>query len=147
MRRHRVRATLVPVSGRWQTTVAAEPSALAGLRRSVEQQARDAGVSADQLFSVGLAVHELVVNAMEHGYGWDASEVVDVSAWRERGEFVVSVHDTGSWRPARETPGRGLGLRLARELSRSVSVATGGDGSTVVLRVGLEAAPLARQES
>jgi two-component sensor histidine kinase len=86
---------------------------------------------------VALAVHELVVNSMEHAYGWDSSRTVDVSVWPEQGDLVVRVHDAGPWRTAQSTPGRGLGLRLARELSRSLSVTSGQDGSTVVLRVGL----------
>jgi anti-sigma regulatory factor (Ser/Thr protein kinase) len=125
------------VSGTWRAVVAAEPSLLAGLRSSVQRQALACGVSPTVAPSVALAVHELVVNSMEHAYGWDSSRTVDVSVWPEQGDLVVRVHDAGPWRTAQSTPGRGLGLRLARELSRSLSVTSGQDGSTVVLRVGL----------
>jgi glucose-6-phosphate-specific signal transduction histidine kinase len=71
---------------------------------------------------------------MEHAYRWDAS-AVDVSLRGEDGHLAVQVHDGGSWLPARETPGRGLGLRLVRALAADVSIHTGTGGSTVEFRV------------
>lgn len=129
--------------GGWQTGVAV-PGDLARLRADVEKHARDVGIDAGVATSVALAVHELVVNSMEHAYGWDAS-LVDVSLWADSDHLTVRVHDLGRWVPQRETPGRGLGLRLVHAVAESVSISTDESGSTVELRVpcGPAAAPSA----
>jgi two-component sensor histidine kinase len=115
----------------WRTGVS-RPSHLAGLRADVEARARQAGVRDPA--SVALAVHELVVNSMEHAYGWDASPV-QVSLKGDDDHLTVRVHDEGRWLPPRESPGRGLGLRLVRALAADVSIRTGSGGSTVEFRV------------
>jgi two-component sensor histidine kinase len=115
----------------WRTGVS-RPGDLAGLRADVEQHARAAGVT--DAPAVALAVHELVVNSMEHAYGWDASPV-QVSLRGDDGHLTVAVHDDGAWLPQRDTPGRGLGLRLVRVLAADMSIRTGNDGSTVEFRV------------
>jgi two-component sensor histidine kinase len=115
----------------WRTRLS-RPSDLAGLRADVEERAREAGVTDPP--SVALAVHELVVNSMEHAYGWDFSPV-DVSLGDDEDHLTVRVHDGGAWLPQRQTPGRGLGLRLVRALASEVSIRTGAGGSTVEFRV------------
>lgn len=118
------------VSGRWRAQLAAEPAVLAGLRHDVQQRARDAGVDPELVPSVALAVHELVVNSMEHAYGWDATCRVSIDVWTDHDRLVVEVHDLGSWIRGAENPGRGLGLRLVRAVG-PMEVRTDGAGSTV----------------
>lgn len=82
-----------------------------------------------------VAVNELLTNAVSHGGGSGRVEL-----WRENGAVVCEVIDQGAGlavprpdhpdRPKVDEPG-GRGLWLAGELTDSIDVRTGSDGTTV----------------
>jgi PAS domain S-box-containing protein len=91
----------------------------------------------DLVDDVVMAVGEAAANSVEHG-GGDESQQVVVTGWIEGDDLVLTVEDTGSWRPPRQdsTVDRGRGLPLMRAVM-DVDVRTGADGTTVQLRTSL----------
>jgi serine phosphatase RsbU (regulator of sigma subunit)/anti-sigma regulatory factor (Ser/Thr protein kinase) len=79
-----------------------------------------------------LAAWEACANAVEH-----AQRSVDgfFTFTAELGELAVrvAVRDSGNWTPETARNDRGLGLRLMRSLMSSVDIATGDEGTTVLL--------------
>jgi anti-sigma regulatory factor (Ser/Thr protein kinase) len=104
------------------------------VRHKVAGCAEAAGLAGQQLEDFVLAVNELVTNAVRHGGGQGALRV-----WRAGDRVMCEVTDegagitrgTGGWeRPEPDIAG-GWGMWLARQLSNTMSVATGPDGTTV----------------
>jgi len=104
------------------------------LRHSVMVCARAAGLSGDRLEDFVVAVNELMTNAVRHGGGTGS-----VSVWQADGSVFFEVSDRGAGlsrppvrpgRPAMDVPG-GWGLWLAQELTDSMRVRTGTDGTAV----------------
>jgi serine/threonine-protein kinase RsbW len=105
------------------------------LRHAVTSCAAAAGLTGDRLEDFVVAVNELMTNAVRHGGGTGR-----VVLWHERQSVVCEVSDRGgglraSWvdrpeRPPVETPG-GWGLWLAGELTDTMRVESGADGTVV----------------
>jgi anti-sigma regulatory factor (Ser/Thr protein kinase) len=83
---------------------------VAGIRGRVRAFAAEHGASEREVFEIGLAVGEAVVNSVVHGYDNGGGEVrVEVDV--EDGEIEVVVADGG--RGFSTSPSEGLGLGLA----------------------------------
>ena len=96
-------------------TIAGYASAkeVAGIRRRVREFAAEHGASAREVFAIGHAVGEAVVNSVVHGYGGVGGEVrVEVDV--EDGEIEVVVADGGRGFTTAPTEGLGLGLAFVR---------------------------------
>ena len=96
-------------------TIAGHVSAaeVAGIRRRVRAFAAEHGASPREVFAIGLAVGEAVVNSVVHGYdggGGEVRVVLDV----EDGDMEVVVADGGRGFTTCPTDGLGLGLAFVR---------------------------------
>lgn len=111
---------------------------LAGLRRRVAALAVTAGMDAERVPDVVLAVNEIASNSVEHGPG-----VGVLSVWDDGTDLVAEVADTGGGMdmpfPGLVLPpsdgARGRGLWLASELSDVLEVWSDDDGTVVRVRV------------
>jgi anti-sigma regulatory factor (Ser/Thr protein kinase)/anti-anti-sigma regulatory factor len=120
--------------------LAADPSRLGPLRRSVAAWAEQAGLRAEVLDDLQLALGEAATNAVEHAYGLVPPEGAGVDVrltMRADGGVGVWVRDRGTWREAPRDPGhRGRGLLLIRAVASDVVVEGGPDGTAVTFTVG-----------
>jgi anti-sigma regulatory factor (Ser/Thr protein kinase)/CHASE1-domain containing sensor protein/GAF domain-containing protein len=91
-----------------------------------------------------LAVNEAMANAVEHGSGARADQVVQVEAGVRETQLVIAVTDSGQWQEREAaSPQRGRGLLIMRRLVSKVGVRRGPRGSTVTLEVDLALHPIA----
>lgn len=118
---------------------AAVPATVRVVRTAVRDWATGAGLGADLVDAVVLAVDEAVTNVVDHahqmdpGAGEGAGRIVLGAASRACGGGVaVSVDDDGTWRPPPPDPGhRGRGVQLIGRLSDRSTVTTSEHGTTV----------------
>lgn len=110
---------------------------IAGVRRSVIDAARDAGLPTHQAQQFGIAVNEVVINAIQHGGG-----TADVTITVETRRLIVEVRDHGigltdtqlaaaALPPTSQTHGRGLWL--AKQLSDEVAIQRDNGGTHIRL--------------
>ncbi|MEU4508547.1 ATP-binding protein [Nonomuraea wenchangensis] len=105
------------------------------LRRTVAEKAAHCGLSGSRLDDFVLAVHESVVNAVEHagGYGhfklWTVDGVIR-SETTDRGEGIPDGYVAGDHRPS-DMSYDGRGIYLIRRLCDMVDFSTGPLGTTV----------------
>ncbi len=112
----------------------AEPVRLAEVRRAVRGWAPEAGLRPQAIDDLLLALGEATGNAVEHAYrDADVPGRVGVELHpTDAGDVVVSVTDTGSWRPPPADPGfRGRGLQLIAALAHDVDLSPGPTGTTL----------------
>lgn len=79
-------------------TFLCEPDRLASIRQFVGSCCNDLSderISEDDLNRLRLAVHEAVVNVMEHGYGKQSGETIRIRADITGGELIFRILDTG----------------------------------------------------
>jgi anti-sigma regulatory factor (Ser/Thr protein kinase) len=110
------------------------PVAAAGIR---------GGLSRERLDELMVAISEVVANAVQHGV-----PPVELAAWVAPGELVCEIGDhgcgpmdplAGYLPPGRaaarrdDAPARGMGLWVARQLSDTLAVRCGHDGTTIRL--------------
>ena len=115
----------------------ADESALAGVRRFVRGHASAAGLAADRVDDLVLAVNELTANTVEHTAAGGT-----VSLWTESGLVVCQVDDGGHVAdpllgrvvPAVRTEG-GRGLLLANQLCDLFRMHTGSAGTSIRLHM------------
>jgi serine phosphatase RsbU (regulator of sigma subunit)/anti-sigma regulatory factor (Ser/Thr protein kinase) len=132
-------------------SVASEPGNEREAIRQLEPGLVAAGLSAARLERMKTAVAEAVMNAMEHGNGFNAELPVDVRLLREEGALRVEVTDRGSARPMPEAPEpdidakltgaqtpRGWGLFLIRNMVDELDVSGDGEHHTTRLVMHLE---------
>jgi anti-sigma regulatory factor (Ser/Thr protein kinase) len=105
------------------------------LRHAVASCAAAAGLAGDRLDDFVVAVNELMTNAVRHGGGAGR-----VTLWRDDDAVVCEVGDRGAGlaAPRPDRPGRpragapgGWGLWLAGELTDSLRMETGAEGTNV----------------
>jgi anti-sigma regulatory factor (Ser/Thr protein kinase) len=102
------------------------------LRRRLQDFLVSNGVPETDVFDLTVAVSEAAANAIEHPVDpADASITVEASLDDEA--VVVTVRDTGHWRPSSSAGFRGRGLALIGALAE-LSVARADDGTVVTLR-------------
>ncbi|NMO93814.1 SpoIIE family protein phosphatase [Actinomycetospora sp. TBRC 11914] len=122
-----------------EVRLAADPARLGPLRRSVAAWGDQAGLGADVLDDLQLALGEAATNAVEHAYGLVPPEGAGVDVRltaRADGGVGVCVRDHGAWREAPTDPGhRGRGLLLIRAVASDVVVQGGPDGTAVTFTV------------
>jgi anti-sigma regulatory factor (Ser/Thr protein kinase) len=110
----------------------ADPTRLSVLRRRLEDFLTAHGVPDADVFDLTVAVSEAAANAIEHPID-PAEPVITIEASMTEDAVVISVQDTGSWRPATSAGYRGRGLALIGALSE-FSVARSESGTRVTLR-------------
>jgi serine/threonine-protein kinase RsbW len=120
--------------------VRADPTDIAGVRRSMQQWLGNLDLGPEHEQDVVLASYEALANAVEHAYtADDPSATVDLEAvYRPYDRHLeVTVADHGRWRDAVEQTGygsRGHGLTLMRSLSTEMVVTPSVDGTHVAMR-------------
>lgn len=117
------------------TAVAATASIVRG---RVRRWLASLGWPASALDDVVLAVHEAVMNAVDHAYlTMDVGDVeVSGVVLTDRGSAraKVTVRDRGRWRPAPREPGyRGRGLLVMHGCMHEVDIRTGDGGTEVTM--------------
>ncbi|MFI9005756.1 SpoIIE family protein phosphatase [Actinosynnema sp. NPDC053489] len=113
-------------------TVPALPAELSVMRRRVAAWATAAGLSADLLDDLQLALGEAAANAVDHAYppGEPGDFTYDVAT--TAGGVRVVVRDRGRWRPEPEDKGhRGRGLQIIRTIAERTEFHRTEDGTTV----------------
>jgi signal transduction histidine kinase/DNA-binding response OmpR family regulator len=110
----------------------ADPTRLSVLRRRLQDFLTGLGVPGNDIFDLTVAVSEAAANAIEHPVE-PAEPVITIEASVDDESVLVTVRDTGSWRPATSAGFRGRGLVLIGALSE-LSVARTETGTAVTLR-------------
>jgi serine/threonine-protein kinase RsbW/stage II sporulation protein AB (anti-sigma F factor) len=115
---------------RCESTWPARAEHIRDARATVTALMARADVPAAVRDDVRLAVSEAMSNAVVHGYRGEDVGDVTVSAEAEDSEMKVIVSDHGcGMRPRPDSPGAGMGLPLIAEMSDSMSVTRGRDGT------------------
>jgi two-component sensor histidine kinase len=96
-------------------------------------------LDADRAIPLGLAVSEVITNALRHAFPGRAGGTVVVAADVEDGAVVIRVRDDGVGMKAEG--GTGLGSRIIQSLVGRIGATVGmesdvGTGTVVTLRVG-----------
>lgn len=108
---------------------------IATLRHDVTHCAEMAGLAGEALDDFVLAINELVTNAVRHGGGrgwlrlWHHGNLL-VCEVSDQGAGIVDGATNGHVKPPPYVAG-GWGMWLARELSDTMTIDTGPDGTTV----------------
>lgn len=114
-------------------TVPARSSEVAGIRRTIGAFARRAGLNADRLGDVALAVGEACANAVVHGYADREPGVMRITADSTPEGLQVVVTDEGRGMASRpDSPGLGLGLPLMASLTSALEVRVSPAGGTEI---------------
>ncbi|MGM1063978.1 SpoIIE family protein phosphatase [Saccharothrix sp. Mg75] len=114
-----------------RSTLPALPPSLTVMRREVTAWAAAAGLSADALDDLQLALGEAAANVVDHAYADGTGDLEYELATTATGVHVT-VRDHGRWRPPPADPGhRGRGVRIIRTLTEQVVFDRREDGTTV----------------
>ncbi|WP_250027224.1 SpoIIE family protein phosphatase [Paractinoplanes maris] len=109
----------------------AEPARLSVLRRRLEDFLTGNDVPEADVFDLTVAVSEAAANAIEHPIE-PAEAIVTVEAAVTGESVIVTVRDTGTWRPSESGGFRGRGLALIGALTE-LSVTRSEAGTSVTL--------------
>jgi serine phosphatase RsbU (regulator of sigma subunit)/anti-sigma regulatory factor (Ser/Thr protein kinase) len=115
--------------------ISAEREQLSLARSRLHRWLERIGTDADFREGVVVAANEVIANALEHGSDFDAGKLVTVQGSAAGPSLVLSVRDTGRWRPGieEERPDRGRGFVLVEELTDQVRIDRDPNGTTVTL--------------
>lgn len=116
-----------------RVTLPADPASLAISRGQLRDWLTAVGLDAEATADVLLAVGEATANATEHApVGATEPVNVTVTAAVEGDTLLLTVFDTGRWKPATVSSGhRGHGIHLMNALVDSVELTTSQAGTTV----------------
>ncbi|QFZ19516.1 SpoIIE family protein phosphatase [Saccharothrix syringae] len=118
--------------------VPAVPDALSGMRARVRGWAALAGLPADLVDDLQLALGEAAANAIDHAYPDGAGDFDYEVATTATGVHAL-VRDHGRWRPEPADKGhRGRGIQIIRTVAQRVGFHRGEDGTTVEFDMALE---------
>jgi PAS domain S-box-containing protein len=129
---------LVPLSSELDIRLPGPRDDLSSLREELRVWLGRQEVPRRHAEEIILACSEAAANAMEHAYGTREGPV-RVRGWRDGEQVSLSVRDSGSWRPPRQTE-RGRGLGVIDAVMDSVEITRGDDGTEVRLIRELSAA-------
>jgi anti-sigma regulatory factor (Ser/Thr protein kinase)/putative methionine-R-sulfoxide reductase with GAF domain len=121
-----------PIPEELHLELAADPTVLARVRRTLRRWLRDRGADEALIAEVTLAVNEACANAIEHAYSPAPANFV-LSAVMRGDEVIVTVRDTGHWRTPRGE-GRGRGLTIIETAMDGVEVDATSTGTAIVMR-------------
>lgn len=122
----------------------ADPRQLSVIRRLVCGWLAPLGLDDNETADLVLAVDEAVSNAIEHAYagGEGGDGTVELLLWTEPDALCIEVVDHGVWKaPTGETPSRGRGIHVMRNVADSVLIHFDGRGTRVLLRHGMTRTP------
>lgn len=109
-----------------------DPRAVASVRTSLTRWLSSYDVERSQIDDVVLACSEACSNSVEHAYGLQGGSI-EIAGELIQGEVVVSVRDSGAWRPARGL-GRGRGLKLIDACMAGYVVDRDHTGTVITMR-------------
>jgi GAF domain-containing protein/anti-sigma regulatory factor (Ser/Thr protein kinase) len=109
----------------------ADSRILTDVRRSMRRWMRSQGADEQTIADVTLAVSEACANAIEHAYSPAPAEF-ELRVSRQDGTVTATVGDVGRWREPRGEH-RGRGLTIIGAVMDEVDVASGGEGTEVVM--------------
>jgi anti-sigma regulatory factor (Ser/Thr protein kinase) len=115
--------------------VVADAGELASIRTELRGWLQRAGVDPDQSLNVLIAAGEALANAIEHGHRDERDGSVRLRAIALADRLLLTVTDTGSWKPPEPlaNPHRGRGIALMRALMHEVTISSRSTGTTVHL--------------
>jgi anti-sigma regulatory factor (Ser/Thr protein kinase)/putative methionine-R-sulfoxide reductase with GAF domain len=108
------------------------PWSLRDIRFSVRRWLSAVGAAPRALADLLVAVGEACTNAVEHAYG-PGGGTVTVHMELQLPDVLVTVRDTGCWRPPHGAGG-GRGMLIMRNCSDDLRIDHGSTGTTVVIR-------------
>ena len=118
-------------SHHWKTEAKAEE--ISRLRHEVVEYAVDQGLDHDLVNDIALAVSEVVTNAVLHAFPDPGDGSITVMATVNGDEVTLRIVDDGvGMRPRMDSPGAGLGLSIAGQVSRRMVVERPERGGTEV---------------
>jgi anti-sigma regulatory factor (Ser/Thr protein kinase) len=122
-------------------TIPSDPSAIAAVRRAVEDLGVEIGLDECAVGDVGLCVNEAMANVMRHAYGGASDRPIVVRAWCEDEALVVTIRDWGNGVNPASLPPKpydpcepgGLGLICLQRMLSTVSYVPQADGMLLVM--------------
>ncbi len=111
----------------------AEPSAIAVARQVATAVALEAGMDAEGVHDVKVAVTEAFTNTVRHAYPDSAPGPVTLAAWTTSGGVVLSVRDHGVGFHADRGGESGVGLLTMAALTSELSVRTSEHGTELIM--------------
>lgn len=108
------------------------PWSLRDIRVAVRRWLSAVGAAPRTVADLLIAVGEAATNAVEHAYG-PGGGTVTVHMELQLPDVLVTVRDTGRWRPPRGE-GRGRGTLFMRNCSDDLRIDHGPTGTNVVIR-------------
>jgi anti-sigma regulatory factor (Ser/Thr protein kinase) len=121
-----------PIPDELRLHLSADPKVLSGMRREFRRWLRHHGGSDSDLAESTIALSEASANSVEHAYS-PIPASFEVVARVLAGELIVSVTDTGRWRPPRGT-NRGRGLSIMHSAMDDVDISHTDAGTSVIMR-------------
>ncbi len=121
-----------PIPEELDLRLPAEPSVLAHVRRVLRRWLRDRGARNSEIVEITMAVSEACANTVEHAYS-PAPHVFRLRARLADDGVIVTVRDTGRWRPPRGS-NRGRGLTIIDSATDSVHISSTPDGTEIVMQ-------------
>lgn len=110
----------------------ATPAALRTARDEVRAWLDALGVDALTAYDIVFGLNEALANAIEHAVE-PAEPHVEIEGRMVEGAIVLSVRDTGGWRPASRNLERGRGFQLMRATADEVRLNMSTHGTEVTL--------------
>jgi serine/threonine-protein kinase RsbW len=89
----------------------------------IHRYCRDAGFSEEDQYFVGLAAHEILVNAIKHGNRFDPRKKVGFRLARDPGRLTIEVTDEGDGFRLDEVPDPHAGENRHRDSGRGLAIA------------------------